>query len=398
MRHARSTRSNGDKAQTVADSIGPALRSLPGTPSRPTGWRAALGGLLLATPAVVFAGWVGGADAVLIALLMSAVWTTLALASELGGARQPSTVARVRGLGRRATTWGGLLAVVGVSGLVPLDDVRTTFPVLALSAVGSVLAVLQQARAASPQRLVLVGTRSDVEAYAASIATHGSVLLVGACVVAGERSLTVDAPLLVPTVRSLDRVAELASEVGADAVVVVPGQAVDADDVRALTWDFERLPVTLSIAAPIAAVARHRMHLRSLAGESVIDLAVPRAGVATRVGKTALDRVGALVLLVLASPVLLIMWAAVRLDSRGPGLFVQTRVGRDGVPFRMYKMRSMHIDAEARLAEFVAENEMDGTLFKIRRDPRVTRVGDLLRRSSLDELPQLWNVLAGTCR
>ena len=226
-----------DKAQTVADSIGPALHSLPGTPSHPAGWRAALGGLLLATPAVVFAGWVGGADAVVIALFMSAVWTTLALASELGGARQPSAVARVRGLGRRATTWARLLAVVGVSGLVPLDDVRTTFPVLALSAVGSVLAVLQQARAASPQRLILVGTRSDVEAYAASIATHGSVLLVGACVVAGERSLTVDAPLLVPTVRSLDRVAELASEVGADAVVVVPGQAVDADDVRALTWD-----------------------------------------------------------------------------------------------------------------------------------------------------------------
>ena len=122
---------------------------------------------------------------------------------------------------------------------------------------------------------------------------------------------------------------------------------------------------------------------------------MPRAGVATRVGKTALDRVGALVLLVLTSPVLLVMWAAVRLDSRGPGLFVQTRVGRDGVPFRMFKMRSMHTDAEARLAELVAENEMDGTLFKIRRDPRVTRVGYLLRRSSLDELPQLWNVLRG---
>ena len=74
---------------------------------------------------------------------------------------------------------------------------------------------------------------------------------------------------------------------------------------------------------------------------------------------------------------------------------MQTRIGRDGVPFRMYKMRSMHTDAEARLAEFVAENEMDSPLFKIRRDPRVTRVGYLLRRSSLDELPQLFNVLRG---
>ncbi|WP_254185795.1 sugar transferase [Nocardioides panacis] len=285
--------------------------------------------------------------------------------------------------------------MVAVGGVVPLDDVRLAFPALALSAGGSVLAVLQQGRAAAPQRLVLVGTRSDVEAYAAHVATDGSVLLVGAGIVAGERTLTVDAPLPVPTVRSLDRVAELASEVGADAVVVVPGLAVDTDDVRSLTWDLESLPVTLSIAVPIAAVARHRMHLRSLAGESVIDLAVSRAGVPSRFAKMAFDRVGALVLLVLASPVLVVMWAAVRVDSRGPGFFVQDRVGRDGVPFRMYKMRSMHTDAEARLAEFVSENEMDSTLFKIRRDPRVTRVGYLLRRSSLDELPQLWNVLRG---
>ena len=136
------------------------------------------------------------------------------------------------------------------------------------------------------------------------------------------------------------------------------------------------------------------MHPRSLAGETVIDLAVPRAGFATRVGKAAMDRIGALVLWCWrARPAAHVGGGPV--TSRGPGLFVQTRVGRDGLPFRMYKMRSMHTDAEARLTEFVAENEMDSTLFKIRRDPRVTRVGYLLRRSSLDELPQLWNVLRG---
>ncbi len=360
-------------------------------------WHVVAGGLLLAVPAAaLLPGRMGGTGAVVVALLTLGVWTTLTVLPELGGgAGESSAVARVSSLVRRAATIAAVLAVAGVAGLLPLADVRAAIPLLGLAALGSVVVDMVQARRASPQRLVLVGARHDVEAYAARVSGHRSVLLVGACVLAGERSLTVDIPLLVPTVRSLDRVSELASEAGADAVVVVPGQAVGADEVRGLTWEFERLPVTVSIAAPIAAVAHHRMHPRSLAGETVIDLAVPRAGVATRAGKVALDRVGALVLLVLASPVLLLTWAAVRLDSRGPGLFVQTRVGRDGVPFRMYKMRSMHTDAEARLAELVAENEMDGTLFKIRRDPRVTRVGYLLRRSSLDELPQLWNVLRG---
>jgi lipopolysaccharide/colanic/teichoic acid biosynthesis glycosyltransferase len=85
----------------------------------------------------------------------------------------------------------------------------------------------------------------------------------------------------------------------------------------------------------------------------------------------------------------------IRLDSPGPALFRQQRVGKHGKLFTCYKFRTMVIDAEARKAELVALNEADGPLFKIRRDPRVTRVGRLLRRSSLDELPQLWNVLSG---
>jgi lipopolysaccharide/colanic/teichoic acid biosynthesis glycosyltransferase len=85
----------------------------------------------------------------------------------------------------------------------------------------------------------------------------------------------------------------------------------------------------------------------------------------------------------------------VRLDSEGPGVFVQTRVGVGGRTFRMFKLRSMHCNAEAALDALLADNESDGALFKIRRDPRVTRVGYWLRRSSLDELPQLFNVLRG---
>ena len=97
----------------------------------------------------------------------------------------------------------------------------------------------------------------------------------------------------------------------------------------------------------------------------------------------------------LASPLLLAMAVAVRLDSPGKALFTQTRVGRNGRHFKVYKMRTMVKDAEEIKSRPPDENEYDGVLFKMKRDPRITRVGHLLRKSSLDELPQLVNVLRG---
>jgi lipopolysaccharide/colanic/teichoic acid biosynthesis glycosyltransferase len=100
-------------------------------------------------------------------------------------------------------------------------------------------------------------------------------------------------------------------------------------------------------------------------------------------------------LLLLALPILIVAAIAIRLDSRGPVLFRQTRVGQGGRPFSMWKLRSMVDGAEAQIDGLLHRNEMDGPVFKMRRDPRITRVGSVLRRFSLDELPQLWNVLRG---
>lgn len=99
--------------------------------------------------------------------------------------------------------------------------------------------------------------------------------------------------------------------------------------------------------------------------------------------------------LLAALPIWLVIAAAIKLDSPGPVFFVQERVGRGNRPFRFYKFRTMHLDAESRLAELLDRNEAAGPVFKMRRDPRVTRVGYVLRRTSLDELPQLFNVLKG---
>jgi lipopolysaccharide/colanic/teichoic acid biosynthesis glycosyltransferase len=93
--------------------------------------------------------------------------------------------------------------------------------------------------------------------------------------------------------------------------------------------------------------------------------------------------------------VLSIIALAIALGDRGPVLFRQTRVGKDGTPFTLFKFRTMVVDAELRKAELIGQNDSDGLLFKMRKDPRVTRVGSLLRRYSLDELPQLFNVLLG---
>ncbi len=112
--------------------------------------------------------------------------------------------------------------------------------------------------------------------------------------------------------------------------------------------------------------------------------------------KRLIDIVGSLAGMVLLSPVFLGIAAAVKFTSPGPVIFCQTRVGRYGRHFKFYKFRSMYIDAEARKAELMEQNESsDGVIFKMKNDPRITKVGRFLRRTSLDELPQLWNVFIG---
>lgn len=116
----------------------------------------------------------------------------------------------------------------------------------------------------------------------------------------------------------------------------------------------------------------------------------------TRLIKRLVDIVGCLVLIPLLAPALLVVAALIKIDSPGPVFFRQTRIGRWGVPFSMHKLRSMYVDAEARKTALQGQNEMaGGVIFKMKRDPRITRVGRFIRRGSIDEMPQLWNVLKG---
>ena len=199
-----------------------------------------------------------------------------------------------------------------------------------------------------------------------------------------------------PVYGTFDDVARAVAQASADTVIVLTCPEFDGESLRRLAWQLERDDIDLIVANNLIDVAGARTTIRPVDGLPMLHVEHPTLSGGRRVAKAVFDRVGAALLLVLFAPVLVVVAVAVRLDSPGPVLFRQVRVGRYGREFPIYKFRTMHADAERRLADLRHLNEQDGVLFKIRDDPRVTRVGRYLRRLSLDELPQLFNVLGGT--
>ena len=152
----------------------------------------------------------------------------------------------------------------------------------------------------------------------------------------------------------------------------------------------------MAIASRMTDVAGPRIHWRPIEGLPLMSVEMPRYSGLKYSLKRLFDIVVATGMLLLLSPVLLLIALAVRLDSPGPIFFRQSRVGVNGSLFKMTKFRSMVVDAEECLAALEAQNEGSGLLFKMKDDPRITRVGNVLRRYSLDELPQLFDVVAGS--
>jgi exopolysaccharide biosynthesis polyprenyl glycosylphosphotransferase len=180
-----------------------------------------------------------------------------------------------------------------------------------------------------------------------------------------------------------------------DVVAVAADPELAGHSLRRLSWALEQRGVDLIVSPGIVEVAGPRISIRPVAGLSLLHLERPSVSGGPHLLKNIFDRVIGCTLLLLAAPVLVVVALLVRLTSSGPALFRQTRVGRAGVEFSMLKFRSMCVDAEDRKKELEALSEGNGVLFKLRDDPRVTRVGHYLRRFSLDELPQLVNVLRG---
>ncbi|HEX5565979.1 MAG TPA: exopolysaccharide biosynthesis polyprenyl glycosylphosphotransferase [Streptomyces sp.] len=190
-------------------------------------------------------------------------------------------------------------------------------------------------------------------------------------------------------------VLERAVALDADVVFTAPGQRMSGERLCRLAWALYDDGRELAVLPGLVDVSPHRLRLAGAGGLTVLHVdPAARHGLPVLL-KRATDTVGALLLAVLLAPVLVAVALAVRLSSPGPVLYRQVRLGRDRVPFRMWKFRTMVAAADLMRPGLEAANEHDGAMFKMRRDPRVTRLGRFLRRYSLDELPQLYNVLAG---
>jgi exopolysaccharide biosynthesis polyprenyl glycosylphosphotransferase len=246
-------------------------------------------------------------------------------------------------------------------------------------------------------RLILVGTpRAVVEVGQHLVRSEWSgFLLVGMCVDMGPEdvpSLTVGARSI-PVVGTPSDLAAAIDLCRADAVAITteskPGE------LRALAAELAGTDVDLLVAPAIADVAGPRTVVRDVAGLSLLHVEEPTFTGPQRIAKEAFDRAGAVAALLVLAPVFAVVALAVKLDSPGPVFYRQTRVGRDGRRFSMVKFRTMVVGADRLRAELEHQNEADGLLFKLRTDPRVTRSGRILRRYSIDELPQILNVVRG---
>ncbi|MFE7750209.1 sugar transferase [Streptomyces sp. NPDC057428] len=181
----------------------------------------------------------------------------------------------------------------------------------------------------------------------------------------------------------------------ADLVLVAPGPQIDDDRLRRLAWGMHDSGLALCVLSDLSGIAAARVRPASAAGLTLLHIAPPLRHGPQALLKTVVDRAGAALGLLVLAPLLFGVALAVRLSSPGPVFHRQTRHGRHNRPFTMWKFRTMVADAEGRREQLSTANESEGPMFKMRRDPRVTRIGHALRRTSVDELPQLLNVLRG---
>ena len=251
-----------------------------------------------------------------------------------------------------------------------------------------------RARGHCMNKVVVVGHPNVIAQLAAELrreSYHG-LSVVAACAVGPERPAEIGG---IPVTGGLGNVLTVVRQFRADTVAVLACPEMSGARLRDLAWALEKTGTELCVAPALLDVAGPRTTIRPAAGLPLLYLDHPEFTGGRRLIKSGFDRSLALAALVLLVPLLVAVALAIKLADGGPALFRQTRIGQDGRPFTVLKFRTMVVDAEARKAQLILRNEAGDVLFKMRKDPRVTRVGEWLRRWSLDELPQLINVLRG---
>lgn len=300
-----------------------------------------------------------------------------------------------------------LVTAAAVGGLVlaidPTNSVRWLLAALPVIFATSLLARYvmrkllhrRQSRGKDLRNALLVGSADSVVALARTFRStpYSGVRAGMACLPGGipDERLT---EFGIAVVADLEHVRDAVLRYGVDAVAVATSS--EEGYLRQLAWSLEDTGVELMVAPGLVEVAGPRLHVRPFVGMPLLHVEQPTFTGWKRAFKAVTDLVLAGIGIVLLAPVLTAVAIAIKLEDGGPVFFRQERIGKGGKPFRMWKFRSMVVDAEAKLSALKAKNEGAGPLFKMREDPRITRVGRIIRKHSIDELPQLINVLTGT--
>ncbi len=336
---------------------------------------------------------------------LAAAAGTLVAGLALGGAYQHRFVGSGAEEFRRLAVAGtAAVALSGTAGYAAGPQLQRLAVLGTPTAVALVLVVHLAARAALrrgrrrgrfAQRVLVLGLERSVAELVRTTRRdpRAGLRVVGACVRHASGDLVEGVPVLGAPEAALGALRACR----ADTVLLASWSDVGQEELRRLAWHLEGSGVQLLVAPRVAEVALTRLHIRAVGGVPLLRIEEPEFTGVRRLAKAALDYGGAAAGLLVLSPLLLALAALVKLTSPGPVFFRQERVGLRGTTFRMHKFRTMVADAEDRLDELVHLNEHDGgPMFKIRDDPRVTPLGRVLRRWSLDELPQLLDVLAGS--
>jgi exopolysaccharide biosynthesis polyprenyl glycosylphosphotransferase len=244
------------------------------------------------------------------------------------------------------------------------------------------------------RKVVVVG-HSDVIVQLSAVLrreTYHGLSVVAACLVGPDESEPIEG---IPTLAGVGNIVDVVEGCQADTVAVLACPEMIGTRLRDLAWTLEKTGTDLCVAPALLDVAGPRTTIRPIAGLPLLHMDHPEFTGLRWLVKSGFDRTSAALALMLMMPLLAVIGLAIKLDDGGPVFFRQIRVGRDGRHFKLYKFRTMVVDAEQRKLALVEQNDGHGLLFKMRADPRVTRVGARLRRYSLDELPQLLNVLIG---
>ena len=343
------------------------------------------------------------ANEIPIAIAVIPLWLTILYAV---GAYSPFHLAAgIAGIRRFLT--GATMSVVGlgfISFAANLQLSRVYVALLFASVVVGGVGVRTAARASlrrgwrrgvGVQRTLIVGVNEETLAVADAMRRDRD----SGYAVAGflDERLAVGSQVLdgIKVIGNLDGDAASAARLHGAGLVVVAPSAVEPGTLRRLTVGLEGSEIDLAIAPSLFEVVTRRLTVEAIGNVPLLQVEQVRLEGFRAATKRAIDVVSALILLALLWPVMTIAAIAIRLDSPGPTLFRQARVGKDSRPFTILKFRTMTADAESRFGDVADLNEAGHHFFKIRRDPRVTRVGSALRKWSIDELPQLWNVLRG---